>query len=428
MTCPAMRVAHAWALRYRDGRMTRGRSLTVLVILYALLTPGPAGAQETRAAMLERERAEKARALQQYEPGRLERTLLYIEQREPLRIINPHNGLFLRYAYPDRPTGAGMALGGGFRHDVFGDRARVVLEGGLSIRNYQLAKADFFLPSLAGGTLELGGHAAYHYLPQEDFYGLGPESRREDRVTFRYSATDYQGRALVRPRPWLELELRSGVLNPAIGPGRDKTLPQLTDRFATFTTPGLPEQPRYGYIETAGTVDRRDQRGNPRAGGFYHVGMRWYAAQGGVEQRFHVFDADLQHFFPIFDKKRVIALRGRVISSVGDDNGDVPFYFQPTLGGSDSLRSYGEYRFRDRNILFLNAEYRWEAFSGMDMALFSDWGKVATKHGNVDFGSLKRAYGIGFRFNTYKTVFLRFDIAAGGGEGMRYILKYSNVF
>lgn len=408
--------------------MTRGRSLTALVILWALLTPGAATAQESRAAILERERAEKAQTLREYEPGRLERMLLYVEEREPLRLINPHNGFFLRYAYPDRPTGAGMALGGGFRHDLFGDRARIVLEGGISIRNYQLAKADFFVPTLADGKLEVGGHAAWHYLPEEDLYGLGPDSRKEDRATFRYSATDYQGRVLVRPKPWLVLGVRSGVLNPAIGPGRDKRLPQVVDQFVGFTTPGLQEQPRYTYFETGGTVDHRDQPGNPRAGGYYHAAVRWYAAQGNVDQRFHIFEADLQHFFPIFDKKRVIALRGRVVSSVPDDDGEVPFYFQPTLGGSDSLRSYSEYRFRDRNILFLNAEYRWEAFSGLDMALFSDWGKVATRHGNVDFGSLKRAYGIGFRFNTYKTVFLRFDIAAGGGEGMRYILKYSNVF
>lgn len=408
--------------------MTAGIRVPAVVVLW-MLASGPAvPAQDTRAELLRTQRQVKAAALRPHDPGRLERVLLYIEQKEPIRKISPHDGLFLRYAYPDRPTGAGPAIGGGFRHDLFGERARVVLEGGISVKKYQLGRVDFFLPRLAGGLVELGAHAAYHHHPQEDFYGLGPSSRLEDRATFRYRATDYQGRLLVRPRPWLEFGGRAGVLNPSIGPGRDTRLPQVADRFGLTPPFGIGAQPAYGYAELSGTVDRRDQDGNPRAGGYYRVALRRYAARGGSDPGFRVLDADLQQFFPIFDKKRVIALRGRVISTVGSDDGDVPFYFQPTLGGSDSLRSYGEYRFRDRNIIFLNAEYRWEAFSGLDMALFSDWGKVATQHGNVDFGSLKRAYGIGFRFNTYKTVFLRFDIAAGGGEGMRYILKFSNVF
>lgn len=408
--------------------MTRWAGTCAAIALSAAAFSLPADAQATRAEVVARQRAEKAQALRPYDPGRLERLLLFVEQREPMRLLSPHDGFFVRYAYPEHPTGAGIALGGGFRHDLFRERARVVLEGGISVRNYQLLRADVFLPRLARGTIEVGGHAAYHSHPQADFYGLGPDSLEENRSTFAFSATDVQGRVLARPRPWLVFGARAGVVDPAIESGHDTALPQLTERFSLGIPPGLSPQPRYAYAEVSGTLDRRDQPGNPRAGGYYHVALRRYAARGADGDRFHMLEADLHQFFPIFDKKRVIALRGRVISSVGADGGDVPFYFQPTLGGSDSLRSYVDYRFRDRNVIVLNAEYRWEAFSGLDMALFSDWGKVATRHGNVDFGSLKRAYGLGLRFNTYKAVFLRCDIAAGGGEGMRYILKFSKVF
>jgi outer membrane protein assembly factor BamA len=175
-------------------------------------------------------------------------------------------------------------------------------------------------------------------------------------------------------------------------------------------------------------VDTRDQPGNPRAGGFYDIGYSRYRDLDARRPGFRRVDFEAQHFFPIFDKKRVIAARVRGISTAAPDGQDVPFYFQPTLGGSDSLRSYADYRLRDRNVLFMNVEYRWEAFSGLDMALFSDWGKVAPGGEDLNLSSLKHAYGLGFRFNTYKTVFLRFDIAAGGGEGVRYFLKYSNAF
>jgi hypothetical protein len=404
------------------------RLVLTLALLAAFPFATPAAAQDSRAALLAQQREAKAAALRPYRPGRIERALLYIEQREPIRWLTPYDGFYVQSGFTDKPVGSGLAFGGGYRHDLFGRRARIVLETGLSVRNYQLARADFFLSGLARGRVELGVKAAYRHYPQEDFYGFGSSSRLEDRVSFLYESTDVQGRAIVRPRRWLEIGGRTGVLNPRIGPGKDGRYPSVEDGFTGSATPGLERHPAYRYAEAFGAVDTRDQDGNPRAGGFYGVSFRRYEGRGGLEQGFHVLDADLQQFIPIFDKKRVIALRGRVISTVGENGGEVPFYFQPTLGGSDSLRSYPDYRFRDRNIISLNAEYRWEAFTGMDMALFSDWGKVAARHGNVDLGSLKRAYGVGFRFNTYKTVFCRFDVAAGGGEGLRYHLKFSNVF
>ena len=106
----------------------------------------------------------------------------------------------------------------------------------------------------------------------------------------------------------------------------------------------------------------------------------------------------------------------------------MPFYFRPTLGGSDTLRSYADFRFRDRNMLAINVEYRWEAFSGLDMALFSDFGEVAPEFELLDIGDLRGAYGLGFRFNTAAAVFLRFDVAAGGSEGIRTFLKFSKAF
>ena len=52
---------------------------------------------------------------------------------------------------------------------------------------------------------------------------------------------------------------------------------------------------------------------------------------------------------------------------------------RPTVGGSRTLRSVADYRFRDTNALWMNAEYRWEAFGLLDMALFTDFGNVAAK-------------------------------------------------
>jgi outer membrane protein assembly factor BamA len=398
-----------------------------LVMTVALLCPVAAEGQDTRAELLAKQRAEKASRLQPYKPGRIEKLLLGFEAENPLVRIAPYNGFFLEYGYEHKPTGSGMGIGGGYRHDLFGRTARVVLEGGITYKNYQMLRADVSLPYLADERVEVGAEAIYHHHPQEDFFGRGPDSLEEDRVSYLFDAREYQGRALVRPRRWLELGTRYGRLSPSLDRGRDSGFPSIEERFTDALAPGLAFQPDFSYLELSGEVDYRDQRGNARDGGYYRLAWRRYDDSGGDRYGFGLIDATVQQFFPIFDKKRVIAAQWRLLSASAGDGQAVPFYLQPTLGGGHSVRSFRDFRFRDDHVMYVNVEYRWEAFAPLDMALFTDWGKVAAERGDLDFSGMKRAYGIGFRFSTAKAVFLRFDVATGGGEGTRYIFKFSKM-
>jgi len=415
--------AHALILRYRLEMLRLAAAVSC-----ALFVPGPVAAQESRTAILEQERAEKASRVQPYRPGRIERALLYVERENPMQKISPYNGFFLEYGYAFKPVGSGVGIGGGFRHDLFDRRARLLLEGGITLRNYQLLRADFSLPSLAADHLELGIQVSDRHNPQEDFWGLGPSSARSDRVSFLLDQQELEARAVAKPVRGLRVGLRGGVARPEIGSGTDARFPSIETLFTDNEAPGLDEQPEFGYGEIFTTFDYRDQPGNPRSGGFYGAAFRSSADRDLDRYDFDRLDVELQQFVPIFDKKRVIALRGRLTSTSAPAGHDVPFYAQPTLGGSDTLRSVRDFRFRDRHVLTMNAEYRWEAFSGLDMALFSDWGDIGPHRSDLDFRDLKHAYGIGFRFNTFKSVFLRVDVATGAGESVSYFVKFSGAF
>ena len=89
----------------------------------------------------------------------------------------------------------------------------------------------------------------------------------------------------------------------------------------------------------------------------------------------------------------------------------MPFYLQPTLGGSEDLRGFRPFRFYDNNAVILNGEYRWEVFSGLDMALFVDAGQVFPDWHQINYRHLKSDAGFGFRFNVRNDVFLRIDTA-----------------
>ena len=408
------------------------QTAAAVVIAFGLgFQPQASLAQEidTREGTLAAQRAEKARSLKPYEAGKLERALLWFEDAEPTRKLAPHDGFYLQYGFRWKPVGAGLGMGAGWRHDLFNRNARAILGGGISTRNYQMLQADFSLPYLVQNRLELGVHAVYRHNPQEDFWGVGIDSSKDDRVSYLVDYTDYEGRAIVRPVSWLEAGTRFGWLVGSVGRGTDKRFPSIQDLFTDATAPGLSEQPDFGFGEFFATVDYRDEDDNARAGGLYSLTWREYSDLDFNRYSFRAVDLLLQQFVPIFDKKRVFAVQGRLQSAATDEGAGqiVPFYFQPTLGGSTSHRGFNDFRFRDDAVVNVNVEYRWEVFSGLDMALFSDWGTVASNIEQLKLSEVQNAYGIGFRFNTYKSVLYRIDIGFGG-EGVQAFFKFSKAF
>jgi hypothetical protein len=247
-------------------------------------------------------------------------------------------------------------------------------------------------------------------------------------VSYLFEAGEVQGRAIFAVRPWLSVGTRLGRLAPEIGSGTDDRFPSIESLFDDGAAPGLSDQPAFSYGEAFAEIDYRDEPGRARSGGHYLLTMRKYADRELDRYSFRSLDLLLQQFVPIFDKKRVFAFQLGVAGTGADAGQRVPFYLQPTLGGSRTLRGAADYRFRDTHALWMNAEYRWEAFAALDMALFTDWGKVASRASDLDLSDLERAYGIGFRFVAGQAVILRIDLATGGSDGFQTFFKFSKAF
>jgi len=162
--------------------------------------------------------------------------------------------------------------------------------------------------------------------------------------------------------------------------------------------------------------------------------LRWYAMRfEGDDSEIDLFsfnrvDIDLQQYVPLVRDRRVLALHARAVMTDPDAGAEVPFYFQPTLGGPDDLRGFRHFRFRDRNTLLFQAEYRWEIFTAVDGAIFYDIGKVAPRRQDFNLSEFERDFGIGFRFGTSNGVFLRVEGAFGSAAGAHFVLRFGNVF
>lgn len=391
------------------------------------ITPAIASAQEadTRAAELTREREQKSKALQPYQPSGVERLLIWLENnRSWERLLNPAEGL-----YPKIGTitpGGGVSFGAGYRNPrLFGERATFSSVAMTSLKGYWLIDARLAWPELAGGRLfgELSARA-YDY-QSEAFFGIGPGSRRDAESYFGFRNTLGGGRIGARLGP-ITIDGGAEYLVPDIDRGRKFVAVQ--DRFAPAVAPGLDRQPAFGRYFSGFYVNTRQPRGNPRAGAVYAVRYERFDDLEFDAYDFDRVEAEIQQYFSLFNQRRVLALRGLLSSARAEAGQHVPFYLQRTLGGPDDLRGFRRNRLRDDNLLLLQAEYRWEVFTAMDAALFGDWGQVAPRAGDLDLKHLEHDYGFGVRFGTDNGVFLRIEGAFGSRDGKHFVFKFGDVF
>jgi outer membrane protein assembly factor BamA len=403
--------------------------LLAFATLCVWFAPAAAFGQQTRAELLERQRAERAQALRAYRPNALERGLLYLDEKRILeRLGQELSGIYPRIG--GFTTGSGMSLGVGVRHALPGtDDFEVDMSGALSVKGYKSLDFHVRAPDLLAGRLELDGGTRWWDYTQEDFFGLG-ESDPGDRADYRYVGLGVNLVARVRLKRWFSFGQEVGYLRPDIRDGTDDRFVSVDERFTDEEAPGLDRQPRLVYTRSFVDLDYRDHPGNTRSGGrvFLQIGTG-RDQDPSREFSYRRTDLEVQQVFPIFDKKRNFALRlaAAHVDPLNED-GRVAFFLSPTIGGSHTIRSFRELRFRDATFVLVNAEYRWEAFSGLDMALFWDGGDVGTQLEQIRLDEFKTGWGFGLRFNTNRRVFLRIDTGFGGPEGARIFWKYSPAF
>jgi outer membrane protein assembly factor BamA len=218
-----------------------------------------------------------------------------------------------------------------------------------------------------------------------------------------------------------------GYLQVNVGPGTDPRFVSTEKIFAPASTPGIDRQSDFLRNGLFAQYDYRDNPGGPRKGGNYLFRYTWNSDRALDLHSFRRMDLEVQQYIPFYNLRRVIALRGKSILTYAGSGQRVPFYLQPTLGGSEDLRGFRPFRFYDDNLVALNAEYRWESFSGLDMALFADGGKVFPRRAQWNLKDLEADAGFGFRFNVRNSVFMRIDVGFSH-EGFQLWLKFNNVF
>ena len=318
--------------------------------------------------------------------------------------------------------GGGFALGPGYRFHA--GEVLVDLSAGISLKAYKAVDAKVRWVQAYDERVEFWTNYRYEDFPQEDFFGMGFDSTEAARTSYGFRSHDFTAHGFVKPVAWLRTGTTLGYLKPSIGTGRDKNFPSIEAIFTDVDAPGLAAQPDFFHTTLFADVDYRDQRGNPRSGGFYHASYGIWNDQSFDEYDFRRFDLNLRQYVPLVASKAHMVSGQFGVSYVNNETGQrVPFYFLPYVGGVDTIRSFREFRFKDENAMWLSAEYNWRPIKWVSLATFVDAGKVARDWEDIGFEGMKSGYGFGVRVHSTKQTFARFDVATGGGEGWQTFLK-----
>jgi outer membrane protein assembly factor BamA len=315
--------------------------------------------------------------------------------------------------------GAGLAVGPGYRHRLFGDAAVMSASAAISSKRYSMMRSRIEWPSLFSNRLSIGASGKYQDFTQINYFGVGPESDKSAWSNYRLKSVDVAGSAAVRPVYWLSIGGSAGYIrNLDISRGLSSIHASTGDSFDENTAPGLTVQPRYGHANVFVEADTRNKQGYATSGGVYRIGLTAFHDVDGSGQSFRRVEADATQYVPLLRKNWILAVRGEAALSQTGAGNTVPFYMMPTLGGRTTLPGYNDYRFRDRNAASVGAEYRIPVFRMIDAAVFGDAGRVASTARGLWEGRLVHDYGVGLRLHSTTRSIARLDVARGR-EGMR---------
>lgn len=392
---------------------TAVRTLVLVVLVVGASARAWAQPADSREAEIRAAQAAKAGHLVPAGPNAAERI---VGRLEPLLLNTEPSGF---YPWFGSVMGGGMlALGAGYRN-VYADTGHLNVYGAWSLRNYRTLDARVSLPTFLDGRGRVSVHGKYLFADKVSFYGLGRDSQEGAKTSFTYEPTTVGARVDVEPVRHLFVGGGIGFEHVETSGGGRK--PSVEERFDLGGAPGLGEDVDYLVTHVSAAIDWRESPGYTTSGGLYRIEHRRYDAREDAPWSFDATEVELQQFLPVLRANWVLAFRGLATVTYGRDQGQVPFFMMPTLGSGDELRGFANRRFRDRNRILVQAEYRWRPSKFVDMAIFYDAGKVETLRRDLDFDGLKSSWGGGIRFHGPGYTALRLELAKSR-EGLALIV------
>jgi hypothetical protein len=307
----------------------------------------------------------------------------------------------------------------------------------------------------------LGLYAQAISLNKLTYFGLGPLATEAGRSFYGMREVIAGGNGVKPIYEPLKISLYGEVNGRfvALRPSTGQPSPSIEQLYTEATAPGLTNQP--GTLQFGEGLRMTPVLADAIVRLNYSVAYQQYVAPSSMFS-FQRLTVDLGHTFALYSKTtRVVAPRTgngpdecwlnsaeknpecpkaftrnaegsvgfRMFSALSMTPGGnvVPFYFDPTLGGSDingnaTLASYQDYRFRAPDVLLLRESFE-HSIAGLPLGVMvmADEGKVSLTRGGLGSSPWEHSFSVGLtlRAGGFPEVYLLFSW--GGNEGTHTI-------
>jgi hypothetical protein len=245
----------------------------------------------------------------------------------------------------------------------------------------------------------LGVKLEYQRYP-DSFFGIGARTRVADEERYERERLRFRSEATRRVVGSFFAGLSTDLM------GFRGTYSDPDGIFATRRVPGEGGGFTSGVGPTV-SYDTRDNAVSSRSGAFLSSSFLWFGRPIGSSYDFWKVFTQARLFFPV-GLESALGLR-----YYGEfQGGNVPYYHLAMLGGDELLRGYFMGRYRDTDLVALEAEYRFPIIWRFGGVMFAGVGDVANRLSELDDSPLRFAGGGGFRLslNSKERLNLRLDV------------------
>lgn len=338
---------------------------------------------------------------------------------------------------------SGGGLGAGIGYDAPDDaRWYRSADALMTVRRYWAVRGEVGR-NFQHKRTQLGLFGGIRHMERLDFFGIGPGSSADNRAAFRLRESAAGVRAAHFVRPTLRVGGSASIYVPDLGAGRHPGIPTIDTLFTPADVPGISAQSTFaryrGFTEFVypGVSDITNPVPSESYQGTYQIAFESIQDRDTGRHSFHRWETELQQRIPGIAPGQRLTLHG--FAAATEQGADVPFYllyplggsgglkaFRPDLMGSDdtraTLRAYRNYRFRDRNLVLMQIEYRIPILKSVHATVFAESGQVAPRVADL-LSDLKSDAGFSLAYLRKGKSLGRMDVAFGG-EGMRVFWSF----
>lgn len=237
------------------------------------------------------------------------------------------------------------------------------------------------------------------------YYGVGNKTVAENEENLEYKVFVFRQRGMkkIGSHSFLGVQYR---FNHVYDIGYEPDV--LNDRADVLNQSGTNSGAGLAFL-----YDSRDNVMNSFKGKYFEASMFSHGSALGSDYSFTKVSLDYRKYWQLKNQD-IVAVQG--FSEL--NFGDVMFRELARMGGDKVMRGYYRGRFRDKNQLVGQIEYRKQLISWIGLTGFAAFGDVSDNVGNFDISNFKYAVGGGLRIMVNKADRLNIRIDYGIGKGV----------